>query len=113
MSDVPGSAWGMGVGSTCLWFGIYILPVLPHGHGSCLTVLPHRQPHLSCTHGAHLQIPYGYSPVMVVDEARHAELEPLLTKFMAAAARGWQAFVLEPETSAREVSPPPPQIPAL
>lgn len=61
---------------------------------------------------ARLQIPYGYSPVMAVDEARRGELEPVLTKFMAAAARGWQAFVQEPEASAREVPSPRPLAPA-
>lgn len=54
-----------------------------------------------------VQIPYGYSPVMAVDEARQAELAPALSKFMAAAARGWEAFVQEPEACAREVPDTP------
>lgn len=54
-----------------------------------------------------VQIPYGYSPVMAVGEARQAELAPALCKFMAAAARGWEAFVQAPEACAREVPDTP------
>eukprot|EP00892_Ulva_mutabilis_P003143 jgi/Ulvmu1/1282/UM011_0006.1 len=50
------------------------------------------------------KIPYGYSPVMAVDEASLPEVQPALTKFMAAAACGWNAFVADPEGSAREAT---------
>lgn len=61
-----------------------------------------------------VQIPYGYSPVVAVDEARLPELQPALSKFMAAAAKGWKAFVADPAAAAREVSAKhPPSLPCM
>lgn len=79
------------------------------GTNSCVVCVHPNVSHIHTTARSDtllVQIPYGYSPVMAVDEGRLPELQPLLSKFMAASARGWQAFVQEPEATAREVLDP-------